>query len=81
MSHRADGKQLCCRFRTVLAELKPGLTGENLAIWALCRPKFSYPKLALVEYETNSGRYYKKVPNSPGGAHGVTAMKKCESNE
>jgi hypothetical protein len=34
---RAGGKQLCCRFRPVLAELVAALAGENLAILALTK--------------------------------------------
>jgi hypothetical protein len=32
LSTRADGKQLRCRFRPILAELRPALAGANVAV-------------------------------------------------
>ena len=43
---RADGKQLCCRFRPVLAELRPVLAGDS---FALHRPLYSLSEPALAE--------------------------------
>jgi hypothetical protein len=54
---RADGKQLCCRFR-------PGTDGARHCKFADLTPKQAYLAFRNRHWQS-PGRYYKKLPNSP----------------